>query len=116
MRDATVLRFNPSAKTGPDSRIRKTGFGPDTTVPHFNSPAESAWTVGFRDSENGIRPGQSDSENEIRKNGVRKTTVLRFNSPTESDGRTDRQILYGRTGPDRRPLYNFDQLRPTLAG
>ncbi len=24
-------------------------------------------------------------------------------------GRTDRQIFYGRTGPDRRPLYNFDQ-------
>jgi hypothetical protein len=31
------------------------------------------------------------------------------NRPGQPDGRTDRQILYGRTGPDRRPLYNFDQ-------
>ncbi len=84
MRDATVPRFNPPAKTGPDSRIRKTGFGPDTTVPRFNSPAESIRTVGFGDSENGIWPGQSDSENGIRKNGVQKTTVPRFNSPTKS--------------------------------
>jgi hypothetical protein len=39
-------------------------------------------------------------------------TVLRFNPPAEPArivGRMDRQILYGRTGPDRRPLYNFDQ-------
>jgi len=39
-------------------------------------------------------------------------TVLRFNTPAElarTVGRTDTQILYGRTGPDRRPLYNFDQ-------
>jgi hypothetical protein len=54
----------------------------DTTVPRFNPPA-------------GNRPGQSDSENGIW--------------PGQSDGRTDRQIFYGRTGPDRRPLYNFDQ-------
>jgi hypothetical protein len=38
------------------------------------------------------RPGQSDG----RTDG-------------QTDGRTDRQIFYGRTGPDRRPLYNFDQ-------
>ncbi len=40
------------------------------------------------------------------------TTVLRFNPPAEparTVGRTHRQIFYGRTGPDRRPLYNFDQ-------
>ncbi len=39
-------------------------------------------------------------------------TVLRFNSPAEparTVGRMDRPIFYGRTGPDRRPLYNFDQ-------
>jgi hypothetical protein len=39
-------------------------------------------------------------------------TVLRFNPPAESArtvGRTDKHILYGRTGPDRQPLYNFDQ-------
>jgi hypothetical protein len=39
-------------------------------------------------------------------------TVPRFNPPAEparTVGRTDKQILYGRTGPDRRPLYNFDQ-------
>jgi hypothetical protein len=43
---------------------------------------------------------------------VRDTTVPRFNPPAEparTVGRTDRQIFYGRTGPDRRPLYNFDQ-------
>ncbi len=40
------------------------------------------------------------------------TTVLRFNSsakPARTVERTDRQIFYGRTGLDRRPLYNFDQ-------
>jgi len=40
------------------------------------------------------------------------TTILRFNSleePARTVGRTDRQIFYGRTGPNRRPLYNFDQ-------
>ncbi len=46
----------------------------DTTVPHFNPPAEPARTVGFgkwdlekRDSINGIR------KNEIRKNEIRTT-------------------------------------------
>jgi len=75
----------------------------DATVPRFNSPAEPARTVG---SENGIRPGQSDSANGIpktgkrdsapsgngkitgfrkRKTGFGKTdaTVPRFNSPAE---------------------------------
>jgi hypothetical protein len=72
------------------------------------------------DSENGIRPGQSDSENGIQKNGIPARTVgfgkrgsekrdSEKREPARTVGRTDRQILYGRTGPDRRPLYNFDQ-------
>jgi hypothetical protein len=43
---------------------------------------------------------------------MRDAIVPRFNPPAEPPrtvGRTDRQIFYGRTGPDRRPLYNFDQ-------
>ncbi len=51
----------------------------DATVLHFNSPAEPTRTVG------------------------------RTAEPARTVGRTDRQIFYGRTGPDRRPLYNFDQ-------
>jgi hypothetical protein len=38
-----------------------------------------------------------------------RVLIRRRNRPGQSDGRTDRQIFYGRTGPDRRPLYNFDQ-------
>jgi len=35
--------------------------------------------------------------------------MRRRNRPGQADGRTDGQIFYGRTGPDRRPLYNLDQ-------
>ncbi|CAK9278162.1 unnamed protein product [Sphagnum jensenii] len=52
----------------------------DATVPRFNPPAEPAWTVGFR---------KRDSTQTVRQ--------------------TDRQILYGRIGSDRRPFYNFNQ-------
>jgi hypothetical protein len=38
-----------------------------------------------------------------------RVLIRRRNRPRQSDRRTDRQIFYGRTDRDRRPLYNFDQ-------
>jgi hypothetical protein len=38
-----------------------------------------------------------------------RVLIRRRNRPGQADGRTDGQIFYGKTGPDRRPLYNLDQ-------
>jgi len=96
----------------------------DATVPCFNPPAELTVRTGRACIFYGRTGG---GPNRWRILGfchsacinsrsacvcpTRQFCVLihRRNQPGQSDGRTDRQILYGRTGPDRRPLYNFDQ-------
>jgi hypothetical protein len=59
-------------------------------------PSDRAFCVLIRRQN---RPRQSDG----------RTARFSMGEPAPTVGRTDSQIFYGRTGPDRRPLCNFDQ-------